>query len=109
MRMGGCCLALVVGAIAMVLARVSAADTPPDPGFDFSGYRIPAQSWRSWFVNGAGAGYSTSLDAPTNTAHLRNANGSLLVDLDSGHDSDPLYYDWGFSLGATGEGDFNKS
>jgi hypothetical protein len=112
MMLGGRGLALVASVIALAWAASATAaesGSSADPGFDFSGYRIPAQNWRSWFVNGTGAGYSSSVDGPGSSNQLRTATGSLTTALQSGYDSDPLYYDWALRLGGSGRGDFTKS
>jgi hypothetical protein len=109
---GARCLALFASVIALAWApSAMAADTSStaDPGFDFSGYRIPPQNWRSWFINGVGEGFSANFDGPGSTSEARSANGSLTTALQSGYDSDPLYYDWVVKLGALGRGDFGNS
>jgi hypothetical protein len=103
---------MVMLALAWATAAAAAqSSTPPapDPSFDFSGYRIPAQNWRSWFVNGTGSGTSDEeRSGDFNTRH-RTAQGNFQAMFDSGHDSDPLYYDCSVRLFGHGMADFVNS
>ncbi|MFI5371912.1 MAG: hypothetical protein ACHQ52_10170 [Candidatus Eisenbacteria bacterium] len=111
MRKGGSVAAFVLSAVVVAWAQTAAAqtDTKTDPGFEFSGYRIPSQNWRSWFVNGAGSGYSQDHTDVFSNSRIRSSQGALTTGFESGHDSDPLYYDWRADLGVHGSVAYGRS
>jgi hypothetical protein len=109
MLRGGRGIGVLMSALVLAGIPATAAAQSPDPGFDFSGYRIPAQNWRSWFVNGAASGFSNTTSDFLASARFRTATGGVTTGLETGHDSDPLFYDARVNLNATGAGTFLNS
>lgn len=78
-------------------------DSSADLPIDFTGYRIPAQNWRSWFANATGSTQASDQSVGFTTYRNRGGAGNVTAGADFGYDSDPLRHDWGFRIGSTGD------